>query len=301
MTSEATAGLMAMMLASCAASTATSPAHTASTDLGAGSFEAVVVGTIDKSHLTEPGYPLSQLAALIEGYQPDLVLVEIRPEPFRQGHYEDGPFEMTYVTWLVQKQGSVVAPIDWFREADVGREPEPEAGDKQAFEAETKALEAQMKWPLTFDEVHSAQQDATLLATLNIQARYLGGNSTWNQRQAWFHHQAIQAIRQHRAHRVMAFVGAYHRPELERFLAAQGGSVRSPRSVSAPRGGSAKVPPPVVQLWRDGAERMKAQAEKVSGKLAEALKAKAVYFQVAADHDGECCVDSSAFQATPAK
>ncbi len=264
-----------------------------------GTFEAVVVGTIHRSHLVEPGYSLSQLAALIEGYKPDLVLVEIRPEPFRQGHLEDGPFEMTYVTWLAQSQGIVVQPIDWFRDDEVGRDAEPDPGAQPAFERELKALEPRMKWPLTFEEAHSPEQDATLLMTLNLQARYLGGNGTWNQRQAWFHHQAIEAIRQRGAHRVMAFVGAFHRPELARHLAEQGGAIRNPRTIPLPRLGPGKVPEPVVKLWLDGVGRMKALAASAPGKLAESLLSKALYFQVAADRGGECCVDPRAFKAAP--
>ena len=95
----------------------------------------------------------------------------------------------------------------------------------------------------------------------------------------------------------MAFVGAFHRPELERFLSAQGGSISSPHSVRLPPSRQRKVPEPVVQLWRDGVERMKAQAAVVSGKLSDSLKTKAAYFKVAADHGGDSCIDPSAFKA----
>ena len=296
------AGLASMVLAGCTAATAGSAARPSSPGKpGAGSFEAMVVGTIHKAHLMEPGYPLSTLAALLDGYQPDLVLVEIRPEPFGLGHFEDGPFEMTYVTWLAQKKGIKVVPIDWFRDEDVGREPEPDAGAKEAFERETKALEPRMKWPLTFAEVHSAEQDATLLATLDVQARYLAGNGVWNQRQTWFHHQAGQAIRETGARRVLAFVGAFHRPELEAHLATQGGTIRGPRSVPLPEGERAPVPAPVIQLWREGAERLRAQAASATGKSQEALQAKATYFEVAANHAGQCCLEPSAFRSPPSK
>ena len=78
----------------------------------------MVVGTIHSAHLVQRDYPLARLAAVLSAAHPDLVLVEIRPEPFAAGHLEDGPFEMTYVTLLARAAGVPVEPIDWWREED---------------------------------------------------------------------------------------------------------------------------------------------------------------------------------------
>ncbi|GAO01726.1 hypothetical protein [Anaeromyxobacter sp. PSR-1] len=294
------ATLAAMALVGCATNASSRSAHPSPPDDPAtASFEAVVVGTIHRAHLTESAYPLSQLAGLIETYRPDLILVEIRPEPFALGHLEDGPFEMTYVTWLGHSKGIAVSPIDWFRDEDLGvdADPEPEPADRHAYEEETAALDARMDRPLTFAEVHSPRQDAAVLSMLNVRARYLAGNPGWNRRQAWLHQQALEAIRRRGAHRVLAFVGAFHRPELEAFLAAEGGSVRSPRSIPFAATARTPAPPQVVQLWREGAARLRAQAAKAPAKRAEALTSKARYFEVAADRAGQCCVDPAAFDA----
>ena len=86
-----------------------------------GGAEVMVVGTEHGGHVTTPGYPMSKLGALIDAYKPDLVLVEIRPAPFAMGHYEDGPIEMSYVTLHAKSRGIAVAPIDWWRDEDVGQ------------------------------------------------------------------------------------------------------------------------------------------------------------------------------------
>ncbi|WP_041453290.1 hypothetical protein [Anaeromyxobacter dehalogenans] len=290
--------LAAMAFVGCAAKASSAPVHPSPPgDPATASFEAVVVGTIHRAHLTEPEYPLPYLAGLIETYRPDLILVEVRPEPFALGRLEDGPFEMTYVSWLGQAKGIAVGPIDWFRDEDVGidADPEPEPADRHAFEEETAALDARMDRPLTFAEVHSTRQDAAVLSVLNVRARYLVGNASWNRRQAWLHQQALEAIRRQGAHKVLAFVGAFHRPELEAFLAGQGGSVRSPRSIRFDAAKPAAVPPQVIQLWREGAARLRAQAATAPAKRAEALTGKARYFEVAADRAGQCCVEPAAF------
>src|SRR5262245_32830576 len=69
------------------------------------SRQVMVVATIHKGHLLQKRYPLALLCQIIDAYRPDLVMVEIRPEPFRAGHYEDGPFEMTAVTFCARRRG----------------------------------------------------------------------------------------------------------------------------------------------------------------------------------------------------
>ncbi|MBF0442314.1 MAG: hypothetical protein HQK54_10440 [Oligoflexales bacterium] len=264
-------------------------------------FEAVVVGTIHKSHLIEPSYTLSVLAELIESYKPDLVLVEIRPEPFRRGHYEDGPFEMTYVTWLSRNMGISVAPIDWFRDKDIGRTIEPDPFEKNALDKEINAAQTRIEGPIGFEIVHSKQRKAAQLSILNIQARYLGGNAIWSQRQAWFNHQSIEAIRNRGSRRVMAFLGTIHSVELEAYLWGQGASIRNPPSIPLTKLEKAEVPEPVIQLWREGIVRMKTEAGRSTGKKAKALINKANYFQIAVDRRGRCCAEQAAFDALEVK
>ncbi|NVL67784.1 hypothetical protein, partial [Escherichia coli] len=60
-------------------------------------YQATVVGTIGKMHMVESRYPLSKLGDVLATFKPDLVLVGVRVDPFREGHLEDAPFEMTYV------------------------------------------------------------------------------------------------------------------------------------------------------------------------------------------------------------
>src|SRR5688572_25408348 len=79
------------------------------------SHQAVVVGTIGRMHLAESRYSVTRLAEVLAAFKPDLVLVAVRVDPYREDHLEDASFEMTYVNHLAKARGIPVEPIDWFR------------------------------------------------------------------------------------------------------------------------------------------------------------------------------------------
>lgn len=263
----------------------------ASSTAAAPEREAMVVATIHKGHLMQARYPLGLLCRIVDAYRPDLVMVEVRPEPFALGHYEDGPFEMTAVTLCARRHKIEVAPIDWWLESDMSAAPPALSADEEkAMNAELARLE-EPTWP-AFDLANSERELRRGLEVLNVQARYLGGNPVWTRRQAWFHHRALEAIDRSHARRALAFVGLNHAPELSEFLAALGMKPVSP--LSLPLGDLSRandaMPDDVVAAWSDGLSRLRASVESSDGESKQRYAAKVRYFETAVARKGRCCV-----------
>jgi hypothetical protein len=269
-------------------------------------FEAAVVGTIHKAHLLQRDYPLAVLGELLEAYQPDLVLVEIRPRPFAQGRFEDGPFEMAYVTHLARERRITVVPIDRWSVRDLRRRPpRVHPADREALDAVVAPLMSAFRWPPTFTDVHSKRFTRSFLHALGARARFDAGNAAWNARQAWFHAQATEAILRLRPRRVLAFVGAEHRPELLGHLWQLGAELSDPvrllgqRRVAPGDLAGQAAPASVVALWQAGVERLRAQAPLARGHLRRALREKLRYLEVAVEQKGRCCVTPEALVPPP--
>ncbi|MBI5536746.1 MAG: hypothetical protein HY898_28760 [Deltaproteobacteria bacterium] len=259
----------------------------------AAATEVMVISTIHKGHLVQKEYPLGMLHNALVRYKPDLVLVEIRPETFATRHYEDGPFEMTYVTHWATAQGAAVEPIDWWREQDMESAPAMTPEEERALEAELAAM-PEPPWP-GFRLANQASERARGMKVLNAQARYAGGNAVWNRRQAWFNHRAVSAIERHHARRALAFVGFNHGTELESYLRAMGLRVRDPLTLEAmdPAASNEPAPDAVVSAWREGLGRIRDNAEAATGESKLRMRAKARYFEIAVERRGTCCVPES--------
>jgi hypothetical protein len=244
------------------------------------SARAVVVGTEHGGHFTTPGFPVTKLVAMMDVYRPDLILVEVRPEAFARGEYEDGPIEMSYITLSAQKRGIQVAPIDWWRTEDLKRsspvlDPTGEEVFQREFSKEANALDQYA----SFEELNSPERAKRVLAMRNAQTRLgTGDGYTWQRRQAWFHHQASEAVRKHGARRIMAFVGFMHRPELALYFTSIGVRSVDPRSIKTDDT-PANVPLEVLEFWKQGAVRLKSRG----------FEAKAESWERAIALQGDCC------------
>lgn len=80
---------------------------------------AMVVGTVGRDHITQSGYPLTKIADIIDVFKPDMILLQVRQEPFKKQNLEDASFEMTYVNGVAGTNGVDTEPIDWYRDEDV--------------------------------------------------------------------------------------------------------------------------------------------------------------------------------------
>jgi hypothetical protein len=79
---------------------------------------ATVIGTVGRDHLLKDGYPLTKIADIIEVFKPDMILIQIRADAYKQQDLEDASFEMTYVNSVAGTAGVDVEPIDWFKDED---------------------------------------------------------------------------------------------------------------------------------------------------------------------------------------
>jgi hypothetical protein len=79
---------------------------------------AIVVGTTGRDELLKDGYSLTKIADIIDVFKPDMLLIQIRADAYKQQHLEDASFEMTYVNAVAGTAGVDVEPIDWFKDED---------------------------------------------------------------------------------------------------------------------------------------------------------------------------------------
>ena len=257
-------------------------------------FDSLVVGTAHGGHLRIPDYPLSKLDDLLIAYQPDLVLVEIRPEAFHANRLEDGPIEMTYVTVHARKLGITVEPIDWWLDNEVGKTYPEDPAVEKAFDTDYGPLETETDRFAPFAVLNSPMRARAFLEVENARSRYgLVANDHWHRRQSWFHRQATDAIETHHARRVASFVGFAHRPELDAWLVAMGGTSVSP--VAMLTNATAVSPRPVdedvLAAWRAGAERLRAASSSAASPAKERLERKATSWDVAVARRGQCCIE----------
>ena len=302
-----TAGLLCLALMAATSSCAETHKHTESPSepkrvvVPEPALQAMVVGTIDKEHLTTQGYPFSKIGDAFDAFKPDLVLVQVRPDAAKDNKLEDAPIEQTYVNDIVGSRGIDMEPIDWFREIELGIPlPSAESTDVEAYKRDAGWLDTYE--PMTFEQANSRETSEKILVALNARARYLGGNALWEKRQAWIQHNAAEAMKKHKGvRRVMVVIQVMHRPELEMYLQNMGAVIRNAADIvskaSETREAGA-VPATVVTQWKQELNRLKEKLENVPKKGPERLPiaAKIAVLQVAVDKAGACCVPPSLLQ-----
>ncbi|MBX3231937.1 MAG: hypothetical protein KIT84_12225 [Labilithrix sp.] len=262
--------------------------------------QAVVVGTIGRYHLVESRYPLAKLAETMAVFKPDLVLVAVRVDAFRQDELEDASFEMTYVQHLAKARGVALEPIDWWREADLGAPPPPvEPADEIEIERrETEVLRATRMF--TFEQANGAELGERVLLAQNAALRHRAGDPVTMRRRAWIQELAADAALRHgRPKRVLAYVDVFDRPAIDAVLGGVGYAPRPPAEVLAKSTEALAVPdlpPDLVTKWRAQSERAKARGEKATTPAEKELWTdRAKVLDVAVEKRGGCCVTQSTF------
>lgn len=81
--------------------------------VGKESQEIYLLGTIHGQHLTTKDYSLSHIGSVIKNLNPDLVLVESRPEELAKDNWGDGPLEMPFASLTAKSMGISVGGMDW--------------------------------------------------------------------------------------------------------------------------------------------------------------------------------------------
>jgi len=73
-----------------------------------------LLGTIHNEHLSTEEYSFLHIEAIIENLNPDLVLVESRPEELEIDNLGDGPVEMLFANLIAKSINIDVEGIDWW-------------------------------------------------------------------------------------------------------------------------------------------------------------------------------------------
>ena len=256
--------------------------------------QSVVVGTIGKLHMVESRYAVTRLGDVFAAFKPDLVLVGVRVDPFREGRLEDASFEMTYAQHLAKSRGIPVEPIDWFREADLVAAP---AALEPYDVAELERREAELLHAphlYTFEQANSAELGERVLLATGAAARYRGGDPLTARRRAWIEHLAADAVVRHsRPKRVLAFVDVLDRPTVDLVLRGIGYDGRTPVDVVAKAKevlASGDLPGEVIASYGAQLGRAKMQLEKATGPERTFWEERVRVLEVVVDKKAACCV-----------
>ncbi len=261
-------------------------------------LQSVVVGTIGKMHMVESRYGLARLGDVFAAFKPDLVLVGVRVDAFRQDGLEDASFEMTYVHHLAKTRGVPVEPIDWFREADLTAPPAPlEPYDVAEIEKrEAELLHAPRLY--TFEQANSTELEEKVLLATAAASRYRGGDPLAARRRAWIQHLAADAVGRHgKPKRVLAFVDVLDRPVVDLVLRGVGYDARTALDVVTKAKevlAEADIPGEVLDRYRAQLVRAKDRADKTSGPEKSFWEERARVLEVVVDKKATCCVTQSA-------
>jgi hypothetical protein len=180
----------------------------------------VFLGTPHGQLLKFAGYRFAHVRAAYDAVSPDLVCVEIRPEPFARGELGDGPLEMTYLTCVARENGVPVEGIDWWTEstsfADLDRSTE------EAIEKDLQGVS--LPFPPTYDEARSEAYATASLRVHDVRVRYAGDAAAgdWMRRNLWMVQRVREAMARHPgARRVLVAVGCEHTAIMRQMLSGE--------------------------------------------------------------------------------
>jgi hypothetical protein len=90
-----------------------------------------LLGTIHGAHLETPSFSFLHLQAVIDRLNPELVLVESRPEEIAKGNWGDGPIEMAFASLHAKSKGMAADGFDaWSPENLSGRSSDDRREDR---------------------------------------------------------------------------------------------------------------------------------------------------------------------------
>lgn len=259
--------------------------------------QVVVVGTIGKLHMAEAKYPLAKLGDVMSAFKPDLVLVAVRPDAFREGNYEDASFEMTYLTALAKNRAIPTEGIDWFREQDlVAQLPAVEPpSDAENARRGAEILARPKLYP--FEQANGGQLAEMVYLATTSEQRYRGGNAPWSRRAAWIGQLAVDATNKHKKpKKVLAFVDVFDRPTVTLALGAVGYESRDPVVLSkqANEQMMSDLPPEVMSQYKNQLGRVRDRVEKAKGAEKTFWQEREKTLSIVIDKAAACCVPTSA-------
>lgn len=259
--------------------------------------QAIVVGTIGKLHMVESRYAIAKLGDVMASFRPDVVLLAMRVEPFREGSYEDASFEMTYLAALAKNRALPIEPIDWFSPGDLDAAlPAVEPPDE--VEIARREADVLMQPKLyTFEQANGPELAQKVFLATNAEMRHRSGNAPWARRTAWIAHLATNAVLRHdRPKKVLAFVDVFDRPAVDLALRAVGYAPKDPVSLvaKATEVMAPDLPLEVLSQYKTQLGRVRDRIETAKGAEKAFWRDRERVLEVVVDKRATCCVTQSA-------
>lgn len=247
--------------------------------------------------MAESKYPIAKLGEVMSAFKPDLVLLAVRPDAFREGNYEDASFEMTYLAALAKNRAIPAEGIDWFREQDLTATLPAVDPASEAENARRGAEILARPRLYSFEQANGGElAEAIYLANVSDQ-RYRGGNATWSRRSAWIQHLAVEAINKHKKpKKVLAFVDVFDRPTVSLALGVLGYEARDPVVVAkqASEAMVSDLPPEVLSQYKNQLSRVRDRVEKAKGAEKAYWHDREKILEVVVEKRAACCVPTTA-------
>ena len=264
-------------------------------------YQAAVVGTIGKYHLVESRFPVARLGDVLAIFKPDLLLLAVRVDAFREGHLEDASFEMTYVNALAHQHGVVVEPIDWFREQDLAAPPAAvEPWDESEIARREGAILTEPRL-YTFEQANGKDLGQRIFLAGLAEARHRSGDALVSRRHAQMAQLAASAVERHgRPKRVLAYVDVLDRPSLEALLHGVGYATPEPAAIvqNAKDEIIGDIPGDVLAEWQSQQARAHANTEAAKTPPEKTFWAEREHIlRLVNEKHAQCCVTQSAVNA----
>jgi len=264
--------------------------------------QSIVVGTIGKLHMAESRYPVSKLGDVMATFRPDVVLLSVRVDPWRQGDLEDASFEMTYLATLARNRAIAVEPIDWFRELDLYAPPQPVDPPDEVEIAKREAEIFSRPKLYTFEQANGNELAEKVFLAATAERRHRNGNVVWSRRAAWMDHLATDAvIRHNRPKKVLAYVDVFDRPHVDLALRELGYDARDPVQIvaSANEVMAPDLPPEVLSSYKTQLGRVRERIEKLKGPEKAFWQEREKSLEIVIDKRAQCCVPTTSLGLKP--
>jgi hypothetical protein len=84
-------------------------------------IDITVIGTIGASHARNPRFSWLYLDSILQRSNPELLLVQIRPDHFNKHEFFDGAQEMAYLAYTARKMKIECRGIDWWLDVQLAK------------------------------------------------------------------------------------------------------------------------------------------------------------------------------------
>jgi len=195
-----------------------------------------VIGTFHGSMRGMKYYTPSKLKILIADSQPDVLAIEIRPEDFQVGRLDNNPWDMNEIVIPYATSKNIpLEPIDWWPDDLRARHDLALKEIEKSVEGKKRLMELEDEWALhksdfpdfndaTPEYIHSPEfshRESEYRANVKQQLGEGPQNLMWYTRAEKINGNLDVVIKKYPGKRITVVVGAFHRPDIERFLESQ--------------------------------------------------------------------------------